>query len=164
MEQFDVEQALEKEPFIICPVHGDSMFPFINEDSDFVRLEKPHGVLAPYDLPLYRRPNGKLVLHRIIEVRRGYYVICGDNRSFRETVPYEWVVAVSTGVIKDGRYIAADSDEYRKYLEENVIGVFPRSDRLNTRCCASGIPCSRSVPRCSAGVKRPSMRTVTRRG
>ena len=51
MEQFDVEQALEKEPFIICPVHGDSMFPFINEDSDFVRLEKPHGVLAPYDLP-----------------------------------------------------------------------------------------------------------------
>lgn len=130
MEQFDVEQALEKEPFIICPVHGDSMFPFINEDSDFVRLEKPHGVLDPYDLPLYRRPNGKLVLHRIIEVRRGYYVICGDNRSFRETVPYEWVVAVSTGVIKDGRYIAADSDEYRKYLEENVIGVVPEKRQI----------------------------------
>ena len=124
-EYSGIVQALEKEPFVICPVHGDSMYPFINEDRDFVRLEKPSGVLAQYDLPLYRRPGGKLVLHRIIEVREGYYVICGDNRSSREIVPYDWVVAVSTGVIKDGRYISADSAEYRDYLQKNVIGVEP---------------------------------------
>lgn len=128
-----IEKLLETEPFIICPVHGDSMYPFINEDRDFVRLEKPHGVLAPYDLPLYRRPSGKLVLHRIIEVHRGYYVICGDNRGFRENVPYDWVVAVSTGVIRDGRYIAADSEEYRHYLDENVIGVVPETRRVRRK-------------------------------
>ena len=132
-EYAGIEKLLETEPFIICPVHGDSMYPFINEDRDFVRLEKPHGVLAPYDLPLYRRPSGKLVLHRIIEVHRGYYVICGDNRSFRENVPYDWVVAVSTGVIRDGRYIAADSEEYKQYLEENVVGVVPETRRVRRK-------------------------------
>ena len=132
-EYAGIEKLLETEPFIICPVHGDSMYPFINEDRDFVRLEKPHGVLAPHDLPLYRRPSGKLVLHRIIEVHRGYYVICGDNRSFRENVPYDWVVAVSTGVIRDGRYIAADSEEYKQYLEENVVGVVPETRRVRRK-------------------------------
>ena len=45
-----------------------------------------------YDLPLYHRPDGKYILHRIIGVKEHAYVIRGDNTYAKEYVPDEWII------------------------------------------------------------------------
>lgn len=122
----NIEQVLEKQGYAVCPVRGDSMLPMLDQKKDLVKLVPVSGTLSKYDLPLYRRPNGKLVLHRIIGVRRGYYITCGDNRTVSEKVPFEWVIAVAEGYYKSGKYIPIDDGEYLKYVRKHCRGRWRR--------------------------------------
>ena len=72
MNNINAEKALETQGFIIAPVVGDSMLPMLDEKKDSVKIVPAKGILQRYDLPLYRRPGGKLVLHRIIEVKKNH--------------------------------------------------------------------------------------------
>lgn len=58
---------------------GVSMKPMLRNGRDTVALVKPKFPLHLYDLPLYRRENGTLVLHRIVAVKGNSYVMRGDN-------------------------------------------------------------------------------------
>ena len=120
------EEILNKEGRLISTVRGDSMLPMLDENKDTVSLVPVNRKLKKYDLPLYRRPDGKLVLHRIIKVRKKYYVTCGDNRTVSEKVPKEWVIAVSDGYYKDGKFIPADDGEYLKYVRKHCRGRWRR--------------------------------------
>ena len=120
------EEILRKEGRLISAIRGDSMLPMLDENKDTVSLVPVRGELKKYDLPLYRRPNGKLVLHRIIKVRKKYYVTCGDNRTVSEKVPKEWVIAVCDGYFKDGKSIPADDGEYLKYVHKHCRGRWRR--------------------------------------
>ena len=71
--------------------------------------------LKKYDLPLYRRPDGKYVLHRIIGVRDGGYVIRGDNTYVKEIVPNEWILGYVSEFYRSDRHILASSKGYRLY-------------------------------------------------
>ena len=53
--------------------------PLLREDRDVMIIERVTGRLKKYDVPLYKRPNGQYVLHRILKVRENDYVICGDH-------------------------------------------------------------------------------------
>lgn len=127
-----IEQALEKQGMLICPVEGNSMMPFLCERTDVVRLVPTKGLLNKYDLPLYRRPNGALVLHRIIKVKKKHYVICGDNRQFYERVPHEWVIALAVGRYRDGEYLSFDEDEHRT----QITAICAARDGFRGRCRA----------------------------
>lgn len=78
-------------------------------------------ILKKYDLPLYKRPKGQYVLHRIIKVRKNDYIICGDNRWKSEIVPHEWVIAVAIGYYKNGNFISVNNENYLKYLK--TLGI-----------------------------------------
>ena len=95
----DLESTLKKDGILFYGIKGDSMMPFLKQGQDIVRLEPVAGILKPLDLPLYRRPDGQLVLHRILEVDepKKEYRICGDNRDNIEHVPFEWVIALAAG-------------------------------------------------------------------
>ena len=59
---------------------GYSMCPTLRNDGDRVVIKKINS-LKKYDLPLYIRPDGSFVLHRVISVNKdGTYNICGDNQ------------------------------------------------------------------------------------
>lgn len=75
-----IEEELERSGKILQTTIGDSMEPMLQNRQNIVVIEKADGLLKKYDLPLYRRPNGKYVLHRILKVRKNDYIICGDNR------------------------------------------------------------------------------------
>ena len=122
----NVEGALAAQGFIIAPVNGDSMLPMLDEKKDSVRIVPAVGVLRKYDLPLYRRPGGQLVLHRIIEVKKKHYIICGDNRRELEKVPHHWVIGVTEGFFKDGRYVPVTDSEYVRYVEERCASIADR--------------------------------------
>jgi hypothetical protein len=97
---------------------GDSMMPLLRENRDLMVIErKPEGRCKKYDAILYRRPNGRHVMHRILKVRENDYILCGDNRWEREAgVQDDWILGVLTAVVRDGKEIKVTDWRYRLYV------------------------------------------------
>ncbi len=117
MNGTSIEDQLEREGFYVSTTVGVSMKPMLRNRHDRVILRRvnPGEVLAKYDLPLYRRPDGKYVLHRIIGVHDGYYIIRGDNTYQKEKVPFSWVIGVVTEFYRGDKHVKADDKAYRAY-------------------------------------------------
>ena len=112
----NIEEQLRTEGFYVSTTVGWSMFPMLRNRRDRVIL-RPVGEkrLKKYDLPLYRRPDGKYVLHRIIGVREGYYVIRGDNTYQKEKVPDAWILGYVAEFYRGEKHIPATKKSYRAY-------------------------------------------------
>lgn len=97
---------------------GDSMMPMLRENRDLMVISRKNpGRMKKYDAILYRRPDGKYIMHRILKVRRDDYILCGDNRWQRETgVKDDWILGVLTAVIRDGKEISVKDWRYRLYV------------------------------------------------
>ncbi len=95
---------------------GSSMCPMLRDGVDTVILKKPTFPLKRYDIPLYIRKNDKFVLHRIIAIKDGNYIIRGDNCKYIETdIKDENVVAVLCGFIRNGKKYSTDNFFYKIY-------------------------------------------------
>lgn len=117
MRDTTLEQELRAGRVCASTTSGDSMYPMLRNRRDVVVIEPLSGRLKRYDLPLYRRPDGQYVLHRILHVREKGYVICGDNRWHREyPVPHEWILGVVTGFYRGDSYISVNAPGYRFYV------------------------------------------------
>ena len=113
------ENEIESKGYIVYTNVGISMMPLLRQNKDLMVIRKITGPLKKNDAVLFKRPNGAYVLHRIIKVcGLGQYRIAGDNRWFAETVPEEWIIGILTEVIKDGRRISVESEEYKAYLKK----------------------------------------------
>ena len=115
-QALNIQQALEKYEKIVQPISGISMLPMLDEEKDTVELVAAQAPLKQYDLVLFQRKNGQLVLHRIIAVKKNYYLICGDNSMAVEKVPQERILAVATGFYKDGKYVSCQDEAYLAYV------------------------------------------------
>lgn len=92
-----LECLSEGKSFRFSP-RGISMLPLLREGKDSVLLSPVPEKLRKYDIPLYRRDNGKYVLHRIIKAENGLYTCIGDNQfSCESGIRREQVIAVVTG-------------------------------------------------------------------
>ena len=110
------EEQLRLHGKIIYTNVGTSMMPLLREGRDVMIIERPKGRLKKYDVPLYIRPDGMYVLHRILRVRKNDYVICGDHCTRREYgITDDDIIGVLTGVIRDGKTISMDSLRYKLY-------------------------------------------------
>ena len=113
------ENEIESKGYIVYTNEGDSMMPLLRQHRDIMVIRKVTEPLKKYDAVLFKRPNGAYVLHRIIKVcGLGRYRIAGDNRCFSEIVPEEWIIGILSEVIKDGRHISVESEEYKAYLKK----------------------------------------------
>ena len=103
MSKTTFEDILNRDGRLIYSSVGDSMLPMIRQGRDLLVIEEPKGRLKKYDIPLYKRDNGRYVLHRILKVRAKDYVICGDNRWNPEYgITDRHIIGVLTAVITDG--------------------------------------------------------------
>ena len=94
------EDVIERDGRLVYTNVGDSMRPLIRQDRDILIIEKPHGRLKKYDVPLYKRDSGQYVLHRVLKVRENDYVICGDNRYCKEYgITDRHIIGVLTAVV-----------------------------------------------------------------
>ncbi len=114
MSKLTFEERLAADGKLIHTNLGDSMMPFLREGRDLMIIEpRPEGRCKRLDAVLYKRPNGKYVLHRILKVRKNDYVLCGDNRIMREFgVQEDWIFGVLTGIIRDGKTIPVTDRRY----------------------------------------------------
>lgn len=128
MSKSNIEKELDRTGILLQTTVGDSMEPMLKNRENIVVLKKTDGILRKHDLPLYKRPNGKYVLHRIIKVRKNDYIVCGDNRWKTEIVPHGWVIACATGYYKNGSFISVNDKGYCKYLK--TLGIRRRKLRI----------------------------------
>ncbi len=116
MSESSYEKELAERGSIIRTNVGTSMMPLLRQNRDVMIIERPTGRLKKYDCPLYKTRSGKYILHRIIKVREGDYVICGDNCvTFERGITDSQIIGVLTGVIRDGRTISTDNKCYKLY-------------------------------------------------
>lgn len=105
-------------------VTGYSMMPMLRDRKDSVALRKAEGLLKKGDIIFYRRENGSFVLHRIIRLKDGGYICCGDNQAETEPVSQEQVFAVVTGYFRQEKQRSLKNPAYLLY-KALWVGLFP---------------------------------------
>jgi len=111
-----IERQLSEQGVYVSTTVGWSMFPMLRNRRDrIIILPIGEEDLKKYDLPLYRRPDGKYVLHRILSVKKDHYVIRGDNTFKKEYVPKEWVLGYVSEFYRQDRHVRSDARGYRLY-------------------------------------------------
>lgn len=115
MAKATFEQVIDEEGVLIYTNVGDSMYPLI-KPHDLLVIKKTELPLKRLDIPLYKRDNGQYVLHRIVKVCDGEYVMCGDNRTCLETgISDRHILGVLTDIVRNGETISVYSPKYRLY-------------------------------------------------
>ena len=112
----NIEENLKESGIHVSTTAGYSMYPMLRNRRDRVII-RPVGEkkLRRYDLPLYKRPSGQYVLHRIVGVRKDHYLIRGDNTYVLEHVPFDWVLGYVTEFYREDRHVLSSSRWYRFY-------------------------------------------------
>lgn len=100
---------------VVAMTSGDSMEPLLFHRDTRVVIRKASGGLKKGDLPVYRRPSGQFVMHRIIRVDESFYYTRGDNRYGLEQVPHAWVLGIVTEIYRKNRHILVTDRSYRLY-------------------------------------------------
>lgn len=98
---------------------GVSMLPTLREKRDSVLLCSPERrPPQKYDVVLYRRENGRFVLHRIIGADKSGFVLCGDHQYLPERgVRPDQIRGVLVSFRRNGREVSADAGLYRRYVK-----------------------------------------------
>lgn len=95
---------------------GTSMLPLIRPVDDIVIIKKAPKKLKKYDIILYRRENGRFVLHRVVGIKSGTYIMRGDNQNVLERgIKLEQILAIAEGIYKDSEYISFSGAKYWIY-------------------------------------------------
>lgn len=139
MNKSTIEKELEQNGWHLQTTVGDSMYPMLKNRESMVRIEKLNRPLKKYDLPLYRRPDGKYVLHRIIHIRKTDCLTCGDNRWRKEIVPVEWIIGIVTSYYHSGTWISVTDKQYQQYLKtlsfrRKYLWLKSLSGRIQQKC------------------------------
>lgn len=78
-----LEEALEQCGYAVFVPEGNSMLPMIRPGLGCVVI-KASEEYEIYDVVLYRRRNGRYILHRIVGHDADGYILCGDHQSVLE--------------------------------------------------------------------------------
>ncbi|MGN0490621.1 S24/S26 family peptidase [Ruminococcus sp.] len=117
MNKQSFEEYLENNEKLIYRNTGTSMLPLLKQGRDFFIVEKVNNrPLRKYDVVLYKRKPDKYVLHRIIKIKDGKYVIRGDNCINKEYgITDDDIIGIMTGFIRKGRQHSTCEFFYKLY-------------------------------------------------
>lgn len=101
------------EPFPLV-VTGHSMKPFMSPERDTAFLYRYRSGVKKGDIILYRTPEGGLLLHRVIRVRRKSILTAGDSKTvFDEKTTENEIIAVCRRVCRNGKIYTEESLYWR---------------------------------------------------
>lgn len=110
------EKELAEHGRIVYPNVGDSMMPLIKQGRDLLVIESVKSPINRGDIPLYKRDNGRYVLHRVISTKGGKYKICGDNRiAVEHGIEDRHILGVLVAILRDGKELPIRQAEGRFY-------------------------------------------------
>lgn len=109
------QEILDEKGYLIISPAGRSMWPLIREKKDAMKLVPP-GAIKKRDIILYQRKNGDYLVHRVIQLSRGSFVLCGDNQwKLEKDITSKMVLAVMEGYFRKERYRSVNHMGYRIY-------------------------------------------------
>lgn len=109
LERLEAGQSVRFSP------RGVSMLPMLRQGIDSVVISPAPETLNQFDLPLYRREDGKYILHRIVGAGNTY-ICMGDNQFLPEYgVRREQILAVVTGFYRGEKLHSVTEPGYRLY-------------------------------------------------
>ena len=140
-QELHIEEQLALSGEVMVCTSGISMLPMLRNRRDMVVITKVKRPLERHDVPLYRLDSGKLVLHRILKVTDGGYIIRGDNLYFNEFVKDEQIIGVLKAFYRSGKYYDCEkSTAYKLYtVYVRVSYPFRRLWKLKIRPVLSRI-------------------------
>lgn len=109
-----IREILSQGGSFLLTVTGTSMLPTLTPGRDQVELTAPEKLKAG-DIIFFRRPAGAYILHRIIRTDGGSLTVNGDSQTWTETVEVPQVAGVVRRILRDGKWIDADSLPFRAY-------------------------------------------------
>lgn len=121
---------LEKNGVIGFVPGGNSMWPILKNRAQSVVVKLKKERLKPLDVAFYTRDSGVFVLHRVMQVMDGGYVMCGDSQFNTEKVKEENVFGVMEGFYQGKKYIEVTDERYIKRVERWYSHKFRRKLRL----------------------------------
>lgn len=97
---------------------GTSMLPLIVQSRDSVVIRRDTEIPArKHDIAFYRRNDGHFVLHRVMDIRDGEYIMCGDNQTLLETgIKKEQIIAYVSEIHRKNKVIKKTNRAYRAYV------------------------------------------------
>lgn len=139
-----IEEVLKEKGEVVSAPLGISMLPLIRPQCDVVLLNRDTSQIGRYDVILYKRNNGKYILHRILGKNEDGYILCGDNQYRKEYgVKNEQILAVMKGFYRgEKRYIDVKSRGYRLYSKFWCCSLMLRKMML------LGMHAARKIKRC----------------
>ena len=117
--QISIEKYLRETGKLTYKNAGVSMMPLLKQGRDLFTLEAYRGQsLKKYDVVMFKRKNGKYVLHRIININSdGTYEIMGDNCVTSENhIKKDAILGIMTSFVHRGREIKVDNRLYKMYV------------------------------------------------
>ena len=104
-----IEEKLAEGGEVVFSPNGTSMLPTIKAGRDTVVLVSPPKRLRKYDIALFKRADGKYVMHRVIGVGNTYTFI-GDNQfEYERNVECEDIIALCVALERAGKRVRLDS-------------------------------------------------------
>lgn len=100
----------------VIMARGYSMMPMLHHERSSIWLKKPETGLKCGDVILYRRPEGRYVMHRIVKKQGAdSFLCCGDNCCETEWVSGDHVLAVVSAFTRKGQQHTVEELPYRIY-------------------------------------------------
>lgn len=110
-------EELEKHGYYLSVPKGISMRPMIRSKQDVVEIRVPKEPIRRYDLVMYiRGEEMQGVIHRVLHVKDGYYIIAGDNCWQKEYVRFDQVKGIATRFYRGGRWHDVKEAGYLAYV------------------------------------------------
>ncbi len=116
------EDIISEQGKLVYTNVGNSMFPLI-KPRDLLVIEAVKKPLKVGDVPLYKRDSGQYVLHRIVEIDNGKYVMKGDNRTEVEReVADRQIIGVLTAIVRNGKTFAVETpQEHTERISRDLV-------------------------------------------
>ncbi len=143
-----IREYLSQNEILTYRISGRSMRPMLRQEEDLVVLRRYDGTpLRKYDVALYDTGGGgRYVLHRVVEVKDGYYTFLGDNCLMpEEGISGDTIVAVLESFIRRGKRISVHNVIYQAYGRLH-LAMFPvRRSWRQMKGLAAHIPALRRL-------------------
>ncbi len=109
-------EELKKNGVVVFTCKGVSMMPLLRQDRDVLVIRAQTDGFRKNDVVLFRRTDGRYILHRITKVREQDYFIIGDNCLTGENVRPEQILGILTEIKRDGKTVSVTDAAYRRYV------------------------------------------------
>lgn len=110
-----IEASISENGVFPLVVTGTSMTPTLYSERDVVHLVSPtYKLPEKYDIVLFKRPDGAVILHRIIKkLPDNRFLINGDSQIWTEEINFSQIVAVTKSYVKNNKKISCDTTGYK---------------------------------------------------